>query len=185
MIDVVLRQTVDPEQMTVRERGLGGASVHEPETIGSVLPQDNNDRSCPCSGANPTDDPFGHSFCQPHEDAVQRREHRIRCMGALFHGYDRADPYGVGTLPREWCGITSGRNESFVMGDQQPDASLRDLCFASGRHRQGRRVHHLQAPLAEVYAKVPCLRAGQNGTRFSVLSGQRSIMQEKPVKRIS
>ena len=35
MIDVVGRQSLDPEQMAVRERGLGGTFLHEPETIGS------------------------------------------------------------------------------------------------------------------------------------------------------
>jgi hypothetical protein len=35
VVDVVGRQPVDPEQMAVRERGLGGALVHEPGTIGS------------------------------------------------------------------------------------------------------------------------------------------------------
>jgi hypothetical protein len=33
LVDVVGRQALDPEQMAVRERGLGGASVHEPGTI--------------------------------------------------------------------------------------------------------------------------------------------------------
>ena len=34
LVDVVGRQALDPEQMAVRERSLGGASLHEPETIG-------------------------------------------------------------------------------------------------------------------------------------------------------
>ena len=33
VVDVVGRQAFDPEQMTVRERGLGSASVHEPRTM--------------------------------------------------------------------------------------------------------------------------------------------------------
>ena len=33
MVDVVGRHALDPEQMAVRERGLG-ASVHEPGTLG-------------------------------------------------------------------------------------------------------------------------------------------------------
>jgi hypothetical protein len=33
----------------------------------------------------------------------------------------------VGTLPRKEGGITSGRNEPFAMGDQQPGARFRDL----------------------------------------------------------
>jgi hypothetical protein len=34
LADVVGRQAVDPEQMAVREPGVGGASVHQPGTIG-------------------------------------------------------------------------------------------------------------------------------------------------------
>jgi hypothetical protein len=41
-VDVVGRQAVDPEQMPVRERGLGGASLHEPGTIGGTPPSGNN-----------------------------------------------------------------------------------------------------------------------------------------------
>ena len=36
VVDVVRRQTLDPEQMAVPERGLGGASVHEPGTMGGA-----------------------------------------------------------------------------------------------------------------------------------------------------
>ena len=35
VVDVVGRQALDPEQMAVREPGLGGASVHEPGSIGT------------------------------------------------------------------------------------------------------------------------------------------------------
>jgi hypothetical protein len=37
LVDVVGRQALDPEQMPVREPGLGGASVHEPGTIGGAV----------------------------------------------------------------------------------------------------------------------------------------------------
>src|SRR6516165_10251289 len=43
MIDVVGRQSLDPEQMAVRERGLGGAFSHELETIRSGLASCNGD----------------------------------------------------------------------------------------------------------------------------------------------
>jgi hypothetical protein len=36
LVDVVRRQALDSEQMAVRERSLGGASVHEPGTIGGA-----------------------------------------------------------------------------------------------------------------------------------------------------
>ena len=38
VVDVVRRQTLDPEQMPVPERGLSRTSVHEPGTIGRALP---------------------------------------------------------------------------------------------------------------------------------------------------
>jgi hypothetical protein len=42
LVDVVGRQPLDPEQMAVRERGLGGASLHEPGTIrGASLSRNN------------------------------------------------------------------------------------------------------------------------------------------------
>jgi hypothetical protein len=43
LLDVIGRQALDPEQMPVRERGLSGASLHEPETIGGVLSPRNSD----------------------------------------------------------------------------------------------------------------------------------------------
>jgi hypothetical protein len=43
VVDVVRRQTLDPEQMPVPERSLSGASVHEPETIGAEPRPGNND----------------------------------------------------------------------------------------------------------------------------------------------
>jgi hypothetical protein len=42
VIDVVRRQPLDPKQMPVPERGLSGASVHEPETIRSIVALRNN-----------------------------------------------------------------------------------------------------------------------------------------------
>jgi hypothetical protein len=45
VVDVVGRQTLDPEQMPVPERGLGGASLHEPGTIGRVVLPRNNEYS--------------------------------------------------------------------------------------------------------------------------------------------
>jgi hypothetical protein len=43
VVDVVRRQPLDPEQMSVPERGLGGASVHEPGTMGRVPPPYNSE----------------------------------------------------------------------------------------------------------------------------------------------
>jgi len=56
MIDVVGRQSLDPEQMAVRERGLGGASLHEFGTIGGVLSHGNTDAGTPGSMAGPFTD---------------------------------------------------------------------------------------------------------------------------------
>jgi hypothetical protein len=43
VVDVVGRQALDPEQMAVRERSLGGAFVHELETIRRGLASCNGD----------------------------------------------------------------------------------------------------------------------------------------------
>src|SRR5205807_8278911 len=45
VIDVVRRQTLDPEQMPVPERRLNRTSVHEPGTIGTPLAPRNSDCS--------------------------------------------------------------------------------------------------------------------------------------------
>ena len=37
LVDLVGRETLDPEQMPVPEPGLRGAFVHEPGTIGGVI----------------------------------------------------------------------------------------------------------------------------------------------------
>jgi hypothetical protein len=44
LVDVVGRQTLDPEQMAVGKRGLGGASLHELGTIRRAVSPCNSDR---------------------------------------------------------------------------------------------------------------------------------------------
>ena len=43
LVDVVGRQALDPEQMAVREQGLGGASLHAARTIGGTRALRNKD----------------------------------------------------------------------------------------------------------------------------------------------
>ena len=43
VIDVVRRQPLNPNRKPVPELGLGGASVHEPSTIGRVSPTRSNE----------------------------------------------------------------------------------------------------------------------------------------------
>jgi hypothetical protein len=43
VIDVVRRQPLNPSKKPVTELGLGGASVHEPSTIGPVPPTRTNE----------------------------------------------------------------------------------------------------------------------------------------------
>jgi len=52
LVDVVGRQALDPEQMPVREGGLGGASLHQPGTIGGSLSTRNNDCSVDRTGVS-------------------------------------------------------------------------------------------------------------------------------------
>jgi hypothetical protein len=50
VIDIVGRQPLDPEQMPVRERSLGGASLHELGTIRAECWPGNNDRGIDTAG---------------------------------------------------------------------------------------------------------------------------------------
>jgi hypothetical protein len=45
LVDVVRRQALDPEQMAVREPGLGSAPMHKLGTIGRAALRCNNDCS--------------------------------------------------------------------------------------------------------------------------------------------